>query len=696
MMRAARVRPLRGILRKATKNLLYTTILLIITCGHSQAANPKPLLPIWPITNIGSAIDDDTLTMWRNKGDRCAGARNAYTPFPSKGTRKDMLPEAFPGASCDDGDQTLFNGLLCASGIEDGCVAVAQAQAESGRWYRSPHRKWLWSNFCFKAGTDEKSKDFRDLCANGFSPDMSLGVMLYAVKKKDANAYRRWLHWLDAEAANTKICSVQPDGTIGSDCQTIEWPRVCTHDLGYSEEPAPFKIFGKEGGRCALRPPDALDFAAVNDATHTAPPKRMAAWETESRVTLKAILSLSGVSEIPPLLLVSATDPVHFPLHLDATRVLLRMLINNPSLRTSNLPKLPKDTDLLSFFDPLAATGSDPISISAAAKVISARASWNPFYRLLAEGPTPTVRSMILESCPTAQDRDQDINKRSWLWEKEKTQLTKANSMYWDCLFLGTLYNRMRVKQSVVSELLDTFLQYADRTDTILQLANRNLQNAEAALGLAQKTLDEANRAQKDALEYAGNAYAQQNQRITSELQSLQRQGANAAASITGVQNRIAQQEADIVSMLETIQQPITKRVCDVRPPFDPVGDELCRNVTTITSIANPAKTAARSALEGLRSQHTLLTRTLVDIDKGITQAQSELAELDARHVKALADVSSKVFDLAIKQATADLVLQTRVTQGLRQAVATARESHARFLDYVSVWRPKNEGSDTH
>jgi hypothetical protein len=166
---------------------------------------------------------------------------------------------------------------------------------------------------------------------------------------------------------------------------------------------------------------------------------------------------------------------------------------------------------------------------------------------------------MILESCPTAQDRDQDINKRSWLWEKEKTQLTKANSMYWDCLFLGTLYNRMRVKQSVVSELLDTFLQYADRTDTILQLANRNLQNAEAALGLAQKTLDEANRAQKDALEYAGNAYAQQNQRITSELQSLQRQGANAAASITGVQNRIAQQEADIVSMLETIQQPITK-----------------------------------------------------------------------------------------------------------------------------------------
>ena len=215
-------------------------------------------------------------------------------------------------------------------------------------------------------------------------------------------------------------------------------------------------------------------------------------------------------------------------------------------------------------------------------------------------------------------------------------------------------------------------------------------------MGLAQKTLDEANRAQKDALEYAGNAYAQQNQRITSELQSLRQQGANAAASITGVQNRIAQQESDFERILGTIQQPITKQVCPDRPPFDPVGDELCRNVTVMTSIANPAKDAARLALENLRSQHTLLTRTLVDIDKGITQAQSELAELDARHVKALADVSSKVFDLAIKQATADLVLQTRVTQGLRQAVATARESHARFLDYVSVWRPKNEGSDTH
>src|SRR4051812_26493414 len=60
--------------------------------------------------------------------------------FPSKGADG---PDA-----CDDGDMTLFNGLLCLAGVEEvdrdgkkqfiGCDAVRKSQGSDGRWWRSP------------------------------------------------------------------------------------------------------------------------------------------------------------------------------------------------------------------------------------------------------------------------------------------------------------------------------------------------------------------------------------------------------------------------------------------------------------------------------------------------------------------------------------------------------------------------------
>src|SRR5690348_11546418 len=42
--------------------------------------------------------------------------------------------------ACEDGDTTLFNGLLCASGEPLGCRAVQRAQGADGRFWRSPRR----------------------------------------------------------------------------------------------------------------------------------------------------------------------------------------------------------------------------------------------------------------------------------------------------------------------------------------------------------------------------------------------------------------------------------------------------------------------------------------------------------------------------------------------------------------------------
>src|SRR5262245_54674254 len=41
-------------------------------------------------------------------------------------------------ADCEDGDMTLFNGLLCAAGDDRGCKGVGDAQGSSGEWLRSP------------------------------------------------------------------------------------------------------------------------------------------------------------------------------------------------------------------------------------------------------------------------------------------------------------------------------------------------------------------------------------------------------------------------------------------------------------------------------------------------------------------------------------------------------------------------------
>ena len=127
----------------------------------------------------------------------------------------------------------------------------------------------MWSSRCFDP--DFKSRwrwKFNLNCAYGFSPDMNLGVLLYTLTTGDLGRYRAWLDWLDENAATTKLCKI--DGDRINDCISVEWPRVCTDDLGNGEEPG-IAIYGRYGGKCALRPQDALDFAAVNEATFTAP-----------------------------------------------------------------------------------------------------------------------------------------------------------------------------------------------------------------------------------------------------------------------------------------------------------------------------------------------------------------------------------------------------------------------------------------
>ncbi len=160
----------------------------------------------------------DRVALWESKALVCTTNPGAIL-FPSKYTGDVTQP-------CDDGDMTLFNGLLCAAGDDRGCVGVAQSQnPDTGEWFRSPRIR-LHGN---------------DRGGSSFSPDMALGVQLYLLKTHDIERGRKWLLWLHDHVA----CSIELFGK----CLVRALPRFCTDDAA-------------EKG-CTMRPGDAAELSAT-------------------------------------------------------------------------------------------------------------------------------------------------------------------------------------------------------------------------------------------------------------------------------------------------------------------------------------------------------------------------------------------------------------------------------------------------
>jgi hypothetical protein len=143
------------------------------------------------VADVTAAVASDTLASrradWLTWAPRCGA-------YPSKD-------------GCEDGDTTLFNGLLCASGEPLGCAAVRAAQGADGRFWRSPRRV---------DGNLGEPKSF--------SRDMSMGVLLYLATTGDRDAATRWLAWIDA---NRPCTLVKP---WGGGCWVRGPHRVCRDD----------------------------------------------------------------------------------------------------------------------------------------------------------------------------------------------------------------------------------------------------------------------------------------------------------------------------------------------------------------------------------------------------------------------------------------------------------------------------------
>jgi len=296
--------------------------------------------------------------------------------FPSKYSQTDPL-------HCDDGDMTLFNGMICVSGDQRGCDGVRLAQGADGRWWRSPRRiGWTYPTYDVS-----------------FSPDQALGVMLYTAKSKNKAAFDRWAKWM----ADNRPCLVE----IGGKCIQHGWLRYCTDDI-------PDK-------RCTLRPDDCTYFKATGTYLGSSEANLCESVLDELPSAI-APFPKAAILSVPTQVCASAVvNQVGFPLHLAAVGLLLaRTLdIKDPLLDDAG-QTLAARQDQNPFFQYL----------SPGATTLCPNVGLSP-------SPKPDVVTELLKLCPNP--KRPSAGRNQWSWERDQTSNAWLDSMYWDCIFLGNL-----------------------------------------------------------------------------------------------------------------------------------------------------------------------------------------------------------------------------------------------------------------
>jgi len=352
--------------RALLRALRFGTLLLVLAVGgHAKAQAP---------------IDASLQTLWRAHAFTCPATAN-WPAFPAR--------KPAGSDTCDDGDETLFHGLMCAAGMPEGCSAVLASQTADGRWYRSPRRAAMARVTCSSATATEEEK--KKWCENSFSPDMALGVQLYAHTTGAAAAVGKWVEWIDAN----RPCEIDmPNGCVRG------LPRFCTDDT--------------EGG-CTLRPGDYATLAMSLEAlglVKFGPPSSCPAG-TATGLKIGDVF-LKGLCTFRPkavdvLLADSLVNKPGYSQHLVGVGV---WVLNKAKV-------------------------SDP-RINAAAVVLNTKQPKNPFFAYLAGLPPATVRDMTIKLCPSSQ-QSIPTEPDDWGWQREDAAEAWKHSVLWDCLFMATL-----------------------------------------------------------------------------------------------------------------------------------------------------------------------------------------------------------------------------------------------------------------
>lgn len=326
-------------------------------------------------TCIASSVDEikELQTLWRHHAPLCAG-------YPSS-------------EHCEDGDMTLFSGLLCYSGDPLGCDAVQNAQDATGRWHRSP-----------RLAADPSLRRH-----NSFSWDMALGVQLYVVRTRDIASLQRWIQWVESQ----RPCVVRSPNLGGMTyCLVRGWPRWCTDDTekGCTVKPQNLATL--------VRTLDALNLPLPSPAQDSPPPgvwgEVLKKLQEESR-DANAALSLGNLLEQarglqPDILLMDAVaNRPGYSRHLIGVEIILAR-----------------------------ESGLDSEQLSIAAEVMALKEKANPFFQFLWEGATERVRHQFLILAPRSAAQI-PIKKADWAWQRSEDAQAWKESNLWDFQFLGRL-----------------------------------------------------------------------------------------------------------------------------------------------------------------------------------------------------------------------------------------------------------------
>ncbi|MGO8174607.1 hypothetical protein ACC764_29450 [Rhizobium ruizarguesonis] len=287
----------------------------------------------------------ERMAFWRKQAFVCTDVSGKA--FPSK----EQALTGYPPTTCDDGDMTLFNGLLCSVGEQAGCDAVVNSQDVNGRWWRSPRRIGME----YVSGRVDVS----------FSADQSRGALLYALTKNDPSRLAAYANWI----MQHRPCLVDIGG-----CRIYGWPRLCTDDasdLRCTFRPWTCVTFQLAGKRLSVASADVCG-AALKLLKLDVPDFFFATSQLEGKVAAYA----SGSAVV--------NDP-GYPLHLAAVDLFI-----------------------------LERLGYSAGVVKAGGAILAAREPLNPFFQYLAGADTAKITELVMDECPSSAKPSRSKFQWSW------------------------------------------------------------------------------------------------------------------------------------------------------------------------------------------------------------------------------------------------------------------------------------------
>lgn len=383
--------------------------------------------------------------------------------------------------SCDAGDMTFFNGLLCAAGDERGCHGVAIAQdlrpgPGRGRWWRA-------KTLIGQVDTAEQAS---------FSTEMGLGVLNYVAATGDKDRFQAWLQWIEK---NPRVYSPLPSYCTHKECvfKAIDCPLmvVIASRFNLATEaqnlcnpleglgiPSPDEILTRAQKAIdkLLDTLDRIDHAGkdfireVGNAIGLpdlaklvpSPPSAKATFDAAVKVFRDVHERIFGpeLGDAAARLaeFISLVNSVVNGVEISGTKfdVDLGKLVSKDGSYSVVGSNVTIDTGKVSYHpegEHLAAAevfllrnlGYSSEQLDKASAILLERDGDNPFFEYLAHGSTSRMLSLILSKCPSYERpstvRFQWFPERGEGIQDGRGKTAWAESMYWECIFLARLYS---------------------------------------------------------------------------------------------------------------------------------------------------------------------------------------------------------------------------------------------------------------